>query len=356
MNLPPLLRILLWPFSLLYGWCVRARAAAYANGWLKQNRLRGKVISVGNVTVGGTGKTPMVMWLAEKFLAQGNRVAILSRGYRGSGGTSDEVELMKRRLGDRVAFGVGKNRFEQGKRIEERAPIDIFLLDDGFQHLALARDADIVMLDGTRRVKGQLLPAGPMREPVDAYLRADILVVTRKSEPREIATLFADKFSIFYGQTRLLGFRRLGEESELRYGSEIGPGPFFAFCGIGNPQAFFDDLAHWHVPLAGKQHFRDHHRYSASDLGELKDAALRAGAIAFVTTEKDACNITNHRDPHDDVRSREKVAGLPTYVAVIDLALSSESEFDAALARKLSARPAAGSSPTAAAPTGAAEP
>jgi tetraacyldisaccharide 4'-kinase len=325
MNLPPLLRILLWPFSLLYGWYVRGRARAYANGLLRQNRLRGTVISVGNLTVGGTGKTPMVMWLAEKLLAQGKRVAILSRGYRGRAGTSDEVELMKRRLSDRVAFGVGKNRFEQGKRIEERTPIDVFLLDDGFQHLALARDVDIVMLDGTRKLKNEwLLPAGGLREPIAACRRADILVVTRKTERPEIEASDSHKFSIFYAQTRLLGFRLLGEESDLRYVSDLGPGPFFAFCAIGNPQAFFDDLAHWHVPLAGKQHFRDHHRYFLGDLRRLEDEALRAGAIGFVTTEKDACNIAD-----------EKPAGLPIYVAVIDLALSSESEFDAALSRKL---------------------
>ncbi len=102
MKLPLLVRILLWPLSVLYGGYVRMRAWLYANGWLKQKHLRAKVISVGNLTVGGTGKTPMVLWLAEKFLAEGKRVAILSRGYRGTGGTSDEIELMKHRLQDRV--------------------------------------------------------------------------------------------------------------------------------------------------------------------------------------------------------------------------------------------------------------
>ncbi|HEX8763512.1 MAG TPA: tetraacyldisaccharide 4'-kinase, partial [Candidatus Acidoferrum sp.] len=103
MNLQPILRALLWPFSLLYGAAVRVRVWMYQKGWLKQKRLKGTVISVGNLTVGGSGKTPMVIWLAQKFLAEGKRVAILSRGYRGSSGTSDEVELMKFRLQDRVA-------------------------------------------------------------------------------------------------------------------------------------------------------------------------------------------------------------------------------------------------------------
>ena len=139
MNVPSLLQRLLWPLSLLYGAGVRVRVWLYANRWFKQKRLNAPVISVGNLSVGGTGKTPMVIWLAEKFLADGKRVAILSRGYRGANGTSDEIELMKFRLQGRVSFGVGKNRFAEGCRLESRHSIDVFLLDDGFQHLQLAR-------------------------------------------------------------------------------------------------------------------------------------------------------------------------------------------------------------------------
>lgn len=325
MNLPLLVRILLWPLSVLYGGYVRLRAWLYEKGWLKQKRLRGKVISVGNLTVGGTGKTPMVLWLAERLLAEGKRVAILSRGYRGSGGTSDEVALMKNRLQNRAVFGVGKNRFEEGKRIEVQQRVDIFLLDDGFQHLPLARDLDILMLDGSQKLKQQwLLPSGVLREPICACNRADILVVTRKTERPDIEASDSHKFSIFYAQTRLLGFRRFGGDNSLHYVSEIGHGPFFAFCGIGNPKAFFDDLTRWHVPVAGQKILRDHHRYSDGDLTNLMKEAQGAGAIAFVTTEKDVCNI---RDAQGIV--------FPIFVAVIDFVLTSESEFLAALERKL---------------------
>lgn len=327
MKLPLLVRMLLWPFSVAYGVYVRMRAWMYEEGWLKQRRLHGKVISVGNLTVGGTGKTPMVMWLAEKFLAQGKHVAILSRGYRGKRGTSDEVELMKQRLGDRVAFGVGKDRYAQGQRIEAVKPIDIFLLDDGFQHLKLARDADVVMLDGTRKLKNEwLLPAGSLREPIAACRRADLLVVTRRTERPDIEASDSHNFWIFYAQTRLLGFRRLDGVDDLRYVTAIGPGPFFAFCGIGNPDAFYDDLSRWRVPIAGKRSFRDHHCYSVKDLHRLKSEAIRAGAIAFVTTEKDARNIP-------DAQQLE----LPAYASTIEMVLSSESEFEATLAGKLQA-------------------
>src|SRR5437660_2715717 len=120
MSCSPLMRTLLWPLSVAYAAVVRVRAWLYAQGWLRQRRLKGVVISVGNITVGGTGKTPMVIWLAERFLAEGRRVAILSRGYRGSDGTSDEIELMKERLEGRALFGVGKDRFAEGLRLESQ--------------------------------------------------------------------------------------------------------------------------------------------------------------------------------------------------------------------------------------------
>jgi tetraacyldisaccharide 4'-kinase len=325
MSLSPLLRILLWPLSLPYGAIVRARAWLYAQGWLKPKRLKGTVISVGNLTVGGTGKTPMVIWLAEKFLAEGKRVAILSRGYRGANGTSDEIELMKCRLQNRVSFGVGKNRFAEGRRLESQQAIDVFLLDDGFQHLQLARDVDIVMLDGSRKLREQwLLPAGVLREPISACRRADIFVVTRKIERPDIEAGDAHKFLIFYAQTRLLGFRRYGAGASLHYLSELGPGPLFAFCGVGNPEAFFDDLSRWHVAVAGKSIFRDHHRYTAADFQRLQQAAEKAGAAGFVTTEKDAANL-----------QLESSGPLQIYIAVIDFVLSAESEFQATVDRKL---------------------
>ncbi len=325
MKLPLLARILLWPLSVLYGGYVRMRAWLYAKGWLKQKHLRAKVISVGNLTVGGTGKTPMVLWLAEKFLAEGKRVAILSRGYRGTGGTSDEIELMKRRLQNRVEFGVGKDRYAEGHRIEQQQPIDVFLLDDGFQHLPLARDLDIVMIDGSHKFKDQwLLPSGVLRERSSACRRADILVVTRKTKRPDIAAGDAHESSIFYAQTRLLGLRRYGSDSSIHPLSEIGHGPFFAFCGIGNPQAFFDDLSRWEVPVAGESIFRDHHRYTADDLRRLGKAAQRAGAITFLTTEKDAENL-----------GQGTSTTIPIFVAVIDFAMTAESEFIAVLERKL---------------------
>src|SRR6266404_6328307 len=327
MNLPRVVQIVLWPFSLVYGIYVRLRRALYARGWLRSKRLKAAVISVGNVTVGGTGKTPMVSWLAEKLLAEGKRVAILSRGYRGSHGSSDEIDLLKRRLRGKVLFGVGPDRFASGSRLESENAIDVFLLDDGFQHLQLARDLDIVMLDGSRKLKDEwLLPAGSLREPIAACRRADILVVSRKFERPFVEATDAHNFAIFYAQTRLLGFRRFESDSPQKYLRELGAGPFLAFCGIGNPDAFFEDLSRWHVPVAEKRAFSDHHKYSPRELDQLQSRAEACGAAGLVTTEKDAENIS-------DMRPR-----LPIWIDVIDFVFTAESELLAAIERKLSAR------------------
>jgi tetraacyldisaccharide-1-P 4'-kinase len=163
-----------------------------------------------------------------------------------------------------------------------------------------------------------------LREPVSACRRADILVVTRKIERPDIEAGDAHKYCIFYAQTHLLGFRRHGGHADLPYLSEIGHGPFFAFCGIGNPQAFFDDLSRWHVPVAGQSIFRDHHPYTATDLRRLEKSAQSAGAIALVTTEKDAENLAEGSAP-----------AIPIFVAAIDLVPTAESEFLATLERKL---------------------
>ncbi len=326
-RIPRGLALALWPLSLVYGWVVRAKNWMYDAGWLKAKRLKGTVISVGNLTTGGTGKTPMVLWLAQKFLAEGKSVAILSRGYKGSGGTSDEIELLRRRLGDRVRFGVGPDRYASGAKLEAERRIDVFLLDDGFQHRQLARDLDILMLDGSRKLKNEwMLPAGALREPISACRRADLLVVSRKCEQPPIETEDAHSQRIFYAQTQLVEFRRLGAgPADSKYGSTINRSPSFAFCGIGNPDAFFADLVSWRVELAGEKTFRDHHAYSDLDVDRLEVEADKVAAADFVTTEKDAANLA--------------LAGgrfrRPVWIAVIDFVFSAESELVAAIERVL---------------------
>jgi tetraacyldisaccharide 4'-kinase len=323
-------RILLWPASKLYGIGVSIRTRLYGHGWLKQKRLKAGVISVGNLSVGGTGKTPLVIWLVEKLLAQGQRVAILTRGYRGTAGSSDEVELMRLRLQNRVIFGVGKNRFAEGQRIESHQAIDIFLLDDGFQHLQLARDLNIVLLDASRPVGGQpLLPAGPMREPISAVTRADVIVFTRtENSPgaKEAIRRFW-KLPIFAASTVLVGFRKVGGDGALQTATDLGTGPFFAFCGIGNPEAFVRDLQRWGIPPALHMFFADHHRYTLEDVRAIEQAAISVGAKSLLTTEKDFCNL-----------KEVNFSILPVFVSVIDLKIDGEIAFLSAIDHLLQVR------------------
>jgi len=315
---PPLLvRVLLWPLSLVYATAMWFRAWFYARGWLSQRSLDSTVISVGNLTVGGTGKTPMVIWLAERFLSEGRRVAVLSRGYRGSCGTSDEIELMKRRLPSGVLFGVSGDRYTTGKQLSALGA-DVFILDDGFQHLSLARDVDIVLIDATRPLRTELvLPAGRLREPRSAIHRADLVVFTR-TEQAELTVYAIQKFPqfpIYPSTTKLLGFRRQGGSGaeSLRH---LVPDPIFAFCGIGNPEAFWGDLELWGLKVVGRKAFPDHHRYTQLEIQELEKNAEMAGALALVTTEKDAQNL----DPRFLLQ-------MPLQIAVIALEIPDEAQF-----------------------------
>jgi tetraacyldisaccharide 4'-kinase len=306
---------LLWPFTLPYGAAAHLRARAYRKGILKQQHLDGTVISVGNLTTGGTGKTPMVLAIAEHLLAEGKNVGILTRGYRGEKfapasqndsptatkttttnaltATSDEVRLLQSRLGTRVQFGVGANRYEQGRELAKRG-VNWFVLDDGFQHLQLARDVDIVLIDATNPFSGgRLLPAGHLREPRSALARADIIVITRSTRAPAIESAIRRDSAapIFYAQPKLDAIRCF---TDNRPGAAVALDALpklFAFCAIGNPTAFLEDLRAWRLDIVGHKFFPDHHRYTDHDDQEILQQASAAGAGALICTEKDLFNL-----------------------------------------------------------------
>jgi tetraacyldisaccharide 4'-kinase len=298
---------LLWPLSILYSLVVRAKAWCYARGIFHAKKLPGVVISVGNLTVGGTGKTPIVLAIAERSIQQQRKVAILTRGYRGSasdpGGRgepqSDEVALLRERLGGRAQFGVGADRYKNGMTLA-RHGVDAFLLDDGLQHLKLARDCNIVLVDATDPFGGgRVLPAGRLREPLSALGRADLIVITRSVQaPSPAIEAILRRHTnnpIFYASTRLesvLGIPRL--DVPLRE-QEWRKARFLAFCGIGNRAAFFDDLRLWGFQVAGERSFADHHSYTEAEAAELEQAASDCGADALLCTEKDVWNLRNVR-------------------------------------------------------------
>jgi tetraacyldisaccharide 4'-kinase len=328
---------LLWPFSLPYEIVVRLRSEAYNHGLLPQRRLGATVISVGNLTVGGTGKTPMVLWIAERLLAEGKDVGILTRGYRAkprsvtqpssasSDSTSDEVQLMRARLGGSVAFGVGANRFARGSELATRG-IKYFVLDDGFQHRQLARDVDIVLIDATNPFGGgHLLPAGRQREPRSALARANILVITRgdHSPAIEAAVRHDSNAPVFYAKPQLESIH-LAEDNSAADVAALRKKRFFAFCGIGNPPAFLADLREWGFEVAGHKFFPDHHLYTQRDALLIESEARRTAAETLICTEKDFFNLRGSRG---DVRWED----LPVFYCRISMRIDRPEQFWSAI-------------------------
>lgn len=271
-------------FSTLFGTAVKARNALYHRGVLPSHRLERPVISVGNLSVGGSGKTPFVLLLGDLLKQRDIAFDVLSRGYgrrtRGvavvdPGGISrdfgDEPLLIARKL--RVPVVVGEERFTAGRLAEERFPSRLHLLDDGFQHRALARDFDIVMVT-PEDAHDRLLPAGRLREPLSGLARADAVVLTHGAA--------ADLFP--------LEGKLIWRAHHTIVPCDLPTRPL-AFCAIARPQNFFIQLRNAGIELAGEASFRDHHQYTEKDVRELMAAAARSEADGFVTTEKDAINL-----------------------------------------------------------------
>ena len=263
---------------------MRARNALYDRRRLRARRLEGPVVSVGNLSAGGSGKTPFVMLLGELLQSRGVKFDVLSRGYgRKSRGVllvdpgglpqefGDEPLLIARRL--QVPVIVGEDRYEAGCFAEAKFGAQLHLLDDGFQHRALARDFDIVLVtpqDGSDR----LLPAGRLREPLSALRRADAVVLASGASEEA-----------FPLQGKLVWRVKRGIVAE---GVPARP---VVFCGIARPQNFLLQLRAANIEPAAQAFYRDHHAYNEKDVRELLELRQRSEAGGFVTTEKDGVNL-----------------------------------------------------------------
>jgi len=273
--------------SAIYGSVVRARNGLYDRGALRTRRLPGPVVSIGNVTAGGAGKTPFLIALGELLKQRGIAFDVLSRGYaRATQGVAlvdpdgsprdfgDEPLLIARKL--EVPVIVGEDRYAAGRFAEQKFGPQLHLLDDGFQHRRLARDFDIVLVTPAD-VQDSLLPRGRLREPLDSLHRANAVVLTN--------------------DTPIGGLPLAGPEIwRIRRGivSPQTTGPCFAFCGIARPQGFFQQLQAAGIKLAGTRSFRDHHSYSKADVRDLRTLRKQYGASELLTTEKDAINLGAH--------------------------------------------------------------
>lgn len=306
------LRILAIPYKI----AVNCRNALYDRGWLRQQKLPCRVVSVGNLTVGGTGKTPVTIFVTDTLLRAGNRVAVLSRGYRrrsrasrvlvsdghrvlaGPDAAGDEPFLIAQRCPEAIV-AVGANRYQLGRWVLERYPVDCIVLDDGFQHRTLARDVNLLLVDATDQAGLRaLLPSGRLREPLSSAGRASAWIITRVQsnvEGHSIGALLRAA-SGCERERVLLRFASRGFVN-VYSGAPIPVDETLArrvviFSGIGNPEAFRHlVISQQGVSVVDAVVFPDHHVYTDADMKDLLERAERAGASVLVTTEKDAVKL-----------------------------------------------------------------
>jgi tetraacyldisaccharide 4'-kinase len=288
------------PLGALYAASAAARAAAYGRGWLPSARLAGPVISVGNLSVGGSGKTPVVALVAAMLGDAGYPVAVLSRGYRGSFrgdclivGDGEGVRAGAEEAGDEpvrlaralagVVVAVGRRRDRVGRAVEARFGPRVHVLDDGFQHLRLRRDLDLVCASA-RDLGDRPLPAGRLRESPSALARADLILLDADGDARARLAA-AHPGRVLRLHRRVLGF--FGLDGAAR----PAPACPFLLCAIARPERFHADVTPRVGGVAGTAVFADHHLYTAADVAGVEALARAAGADAIVTTAKDAVRL-----------------------------------------------------------------
>ena len=313
----PLASLILPPLSAIYSVATRARATAYRRRWFSVSQLEAPVISVGNLTTGGTGKTPLVEWVCRTVAREtGKRVCVLTRGYGRANPQSqvvvsdgsklladerqsgDEPCLLAQNLVGIAAVISNPDRISAGEWAIKNLGSEVFVLDDGFQHLRLARDLDIVTIDATNPWGGgHLLPYGRLREPRAGLSRADCVVVTRTDQVENPIAVknaiqrLAGAIPVFSSRMVTLGIRTPD-------GQSVDPKnfvaqPVAAFCGVGNPESFFNHLRREGCTLSITRAFADHHSYTQSDIGRLVTDGKASGATQLVTTAKDAIKLAS---------------------------------------------------------------
>ena len=335
--------VILSPLSLVYGAGVRLRLSLYRTGIFKTHTLPCTVISVGNITAGGAGKTPMTIHIAGLLKKMGRSVVVLSRGYkRSSKGVKivsdgaklllgpmeagDEPYLMARRL-EGVPVVVGEDRVKAGEYAIRKFTPDCILLDDGFQHIRLFRDLNILLVDSkTAFGNDRLLPAGLLREPMGGVGRADLIMIKgvkdhklKPSDEERLKDFNLDTLGFHYrvtGASALKKKKRLGPD-------ELGGLKVFALAGVANPGAFLETLKELGASVTGKLLYRDHHAYSKADFDSIIKAA-EGQAELIVTTEKDGVKLERFADGR-----------VPIYAIGIEVVVDEAAALERHLARVL---------------------
>jgi tetraacyldisaccharide 4'-kinase len=339
------------PLSSIYARLSDLRNARFDDGRSKSYELGARTISVGNITTGGTGKTPLVISIAENLAARGERVCILTRGYGRSrpkkrvvvsdgthilanarSGGDEPVEMARALLGKAVVIA-DRDRVAAGARAKERYGVTAFVLDDGFQHRRVRRDLDIVCIDGMDPFGGgRVLPLGRLRETLFQLKRATAVMITRSDLALNIEEIRSElrnhneRCPIFTARTVLSRLTPIADFLNFEV-DVVGPelnetarlSPAYAFCALGNPEAFFGQLAREKFEVAGTHRYRDHFVYTQRNAAELTESALRAGARCLLTTAKDAVKLKGLKFE------------VPCFVVEARIAVDNEAEFFALL-------------------------
>jgi len=324
----------------IYGKVADIRNRLYERGIFEIHDLGARTISIGNITAGGTGKTPLVAYVAALLAERGETVCILTRGYGRANpakrilvsdgqrvvasphDSGDEpFELAQKLLGKAIVVA-DRDRVAAAEWAKREFGVTAFVLDDGFQHRKAKRDVDIVCIDATDPFgDGKMLPAGRLREPLLNLKRADAFVITRTDLVADISDL---KFEISNLSPNAGLFTALNKVERIvalndtfaKITSEILENRnAFAFCGIGNPESFFEQLRRQGIALTGTHAFRDHHKFDQQDIAAIEGLARQSGADALLTTAKDAVKLSN---------LKFKIA---CYVVAIDLEINDAAEF-----------------------------
>jgi len=346
-------RSLTLPLAPLYSLAVRLRRSLYDRGWLNVEKLPVPVISVGNLTVGGTGKSPMAAMVARMLARLGTRPAVVTRGYggnhtglativsRGTGpvvdaeAAGDEAVMLAAQLASPspgIPVIVSRRRADGGRLAVSDLSAGCVILDDGFQHLALARDLNLLLLDGSDPFgNGRMLPAGILREPVDQMRRADAIIINRADvgsrEARAAIEAAASRYCpaapVLHARSRLTGLR------DAKTGQEVGverlPGArLLCFAGIARAERFFQDMAAAGGIVVGSLRFPDHHRFSETDIQRIAATAAGVRADMILTTQKDLARLSARE-------ALERLAGL--HAALIETQVEEAAQLESLLKR-----------------------
>ncbi|MDA0206679.1 MAG: tetraacyldisaccharide 4'-kinase [Acidobacteria bacterium] len=326
-------RFALTPFALAWTAFARLRRSAYASGLLKTEALPRFTLCIGNITAGGTGKTPTVLRIVEELSLRGLSPAILTRGYgrkskaastlvmpgdvRSPSEIGDEPAILADRLF--CPIGVGADRVSVARQLLEQFPVDLFVLDDGYQRLSLGRDFNLVLIDVTRPFEtDSCLPLGRLREPVDGLARADAVLLTRTLPGQAYESLVArirrlnSTAPVFRSRTRPVRLTETRFSEEVRFEDVLGR-QAFAFAGIGNPESFIRGLEDLGLEVVASLSFADHHRYTLDDWWNIAAAARDSGAEMTITTQKDLVNLSS------EAPQEMRTGAPPLHVLDIDL-------------------------------------